>query len=743
MQKVCVKIENCYGINSFEGLFDFTGQQTTHIIYAPNGVMKTSFANVFDDYSNDSESKDLIYRNRVSNRKITDSDGNDVDRESIFVIRPLESSYKSDKMSTLLVREELRKKYAEIHEKIDIEKDKLIKELKKASGIRNNIEEEITTSFKGESLLNVFEQLSTVILDGAPAFYNQIVYKKIFDEKVLAFLETGEFRREIQQYIEKYNELVSNSTFLRKEFNHYHATTVHKNLNENGFFKAEHTINLKVNGAKTEIHTEKDLIKMIDDEKEKILKDNSLKKIFEEIDKKITTAPLREFREYLFENRMILPELSDITQFRRKLWISYLKNNILLFQNLMEEYQIGKVEIKNIIERARNEKTEWENVIEIFNRRFYVPYTLKVKNKEDTVLKDEAPSVEYCYKDIDGNIEEVSGDLLLKVLSQGEKRALYLLNIIFEIESRRKLGIRTLFIIDDIADSFDYKNKYAIMEYLREISESSNFSSIILTHNFDFFRTVQDRVMYGNKFTNSYMAIKEKEKISLVTLRYKHISNPFSEWKNNLNESAKLIATITFSRNISEYIGDTENFNRLTSILHVKADSNSITVKDLEGIYKNIFRDMGNLCLENHQYRIIDLIFEVADEIINLETEIGLNLENKIVLSIAIRLNAEVYMIKKINDRVFVSGIRKNQTAALYKKFKEKFPHDEKCIEIIERVNLMTPENIHLNSFMYEPILDISEFHLKQLYKEIQQLILDEELTESGVQAAAGRDVIS
>ena len=278
MQKVSVIIENCYGINSFEGQFDFTGQQSTHIIYAPNGVMKTSFANVFDDYSKDSESKDLIFKNRVSNRKITDINGKDVERESIFVIRPLESSYKSDKMSTLLVREELRKKYAEIHEKIDIEKDKLIKELKKASGIRNSIEEEISASFNGENLLNVLEQLSTTILNGIPFLYNEIVYKKIFDEKVLAFLETGDFRRQIQKYIEKYNELVSNSTFLKKEFNHYHAATVHKNLNENGFFKAEHTINLKVNGTKTEIHTEKDLIKMINEEKEKILKDDALKK---------------------------------------------------------------------------------------------------------------------------------------------------------------------------------------------------------------------------------------------------------------------------------------------------------------------------------------------------------------------------------------------------------------------------------------------------------------------------------
>lgn len=34
----------------------------------------------------------------------------------------------------------------------------------------------------------------------------------------------------------------------------------------------------------------------------------------------------------------------------------------------------------------------------------------------------------------------------------------------------------------------------------------------------------------------------------------------------------------------------------------------------------------------------------------------------------------------------------------------------------------MTPENIHLNSFMYEPILDMSKDHLEKLYKEITLL---------------------
>ena len=35
----------------------------------------------------------------------------------------------------------------------------------------------------------------------------------------------------------------------------------------------------------------------------------------------------------------------------------------------------------------------------------------------------------------------------------------------------------------------------------------------------------------------------------------------------------------------------------------------------------------------------------------------------------------------------------------------------------------MTPENIHLNSFMYEPILDLSDYHLRDLYQKLENIL--------------------
>lgn len=34
----------------------------------------------------------------------------------------------------------------------------------------------------------------------------------------------------------------------------------------------------------------------------------------------------------------------------------------------------------------------------------------------------------------------------------------------------------------------------------------------------------------------------------------------------------------------------------------------------------------------------------------------------------------------------------------------------------------MTPESIHLNSFMYEPILDMADDHLRKLYRRVSAL---------------------
>ena len=78
-------------------------------------------------------------------------------------------------------------------------------------------------------------------------------------------------------------------------------------------------------------------------------------------------------------------------------------------------------------------------------------------------------------------------------------------------------------------------------------------------------------------------------------------------------------------------------------------------------------------------------------------------------------------MARKVNDKAFVAGIKASQTHHLTEKYKAT-ASDAKSVGVLDRVLLMTPENIHLNSFMYEPIVDMSDDHLKKLYKEVKKL---------------------
>jgi energy-coupling factor transporter ATP-binding protein EcfA2 len=349
-----------------------------------------------------------------------------------------------------------------------------------------------------------------------------------------------------------------------------------------------------------------------------------------------------------------------------------------------------------------------------------MPYDdIIIENRASAILGQPNPSIVFIFKNQEtGNPIEIRKDELERrnILSQGELRAMYLLNILFNIEARRKETLETLFIIDDIADSFDYKNKYAIIQYLKELSNEPSFYQIILTHNFDFFRTITSRgiVHYDNSIF-SYKTSSNQIKFKSAK-EAKSLNNPFiNDWKDNLSNTKKLIASIPFVRNIIEYTrGVNDDYLILTKVLHIKSDSHSITVKELKTIFENYFPNINFNSVLPQSTGVIDAIINETQKCL-IEPE-GIDLENKLVLSIGIRLSAEKYMWSRISDKTEITGF---QTWKLFKRFRNENPDLVEELAVLEQVILMTPENIHINSFMYEPILDMSDFHLKKLYNEI------------------------
>jgi hypothetical protein len=721
MNKMLLDLEHCYGIKKLQHEFDFS-QHNVYAIYAPNGAMKSSLARTFKDIATSVPSKDQIFPARVCNRKVTDEKGVDLPKESILVIIPYDEAFShTEKTSTLLVDAKLRQEYEQLHVNIDKSKEALLKALKEQSKSKKDLEKEISSTFTKSNnefyraLIRIRDEL--VAQQDTP--FADIHYDTIFDEKVLGFLGTKDVKTAIEDYVKKYNELLAASTYFKKGiFDYYNAATIAKSLANNGFFDAKHSVSLNA-AQKLEIRTEKELEQLIAKEKDAITKDKDLKKKFAEIERLITkNVTVRDFQAYLADHETILPHLANIEKFREEIWKSYLKVKLALYEEFVNNFQAAETRKREIEAEASKQRTQWEAVIDIFNQRFFVPFKLTATNKVSVVLGDE-PMLTLGFTFEDGaDTAPVEKATLLETLSQGEKKALYVLNIIFEVETRKKANQETVFIFNDIADSFDYKNKYAIIQYLHDISENPQFKQIIMTHNFDFFRTINSRFV---DYSHCLMTFKSSTEITMK--QASGIRNVFvNDWKANFfKEPRKRIASIPFIRNLIEYTkGDKDPaFTKLTSLLHCKPDSAKITQADLDAIYAQAFG--GKAMSANPKEAVVEMIRREADEC--LKAQEGVNFENKIVLSIAIRIVAEAFMIKKINDPTFVNSIDHNQTLRLLAKFKELFGATEDAsTQIIQRVVLMTPENIHLNSFMYEPILDMSDEHLKKLYKDALSL---------------------
>lgn len=64
--------ENCYGIKEFDlGSGIKFSDSNKALIYAPNGVMKTSFTKVFEDLSKGTAPKDRIFSSSITSYSVT------------------------------------------------------------------------------------------------------------------------------------------------------------------------------------------------------------------------------------------------------------------------------------------------------------------------------------------------------------------------------------------------------------------------------------------------------------------------------------------------------------------------------------------------------------------------------------------------------------------------------------------------------------------------------------------------
>lgn len=723
MHRVTIDAKNCYGINRLEHTLDFSNKNMPAVVYAPNGLMKTSLAKSIKDHIAGQVPKDLIYSDRESHFDILDESSEPISIDSLFVVDSINEKYQSDRISTLLASDHLKTEYEDIYSDIANKLASFLKSLAKTSGVKKDVESVFCTDlgFPVKEVITSFGRLEREVKLGQNSEFGEFEYKTLINEKVATFITKPDFAALIEQYTNTYENIIDSSKYFKKGvFNHSNAESIAKILKSNGWFEGGHTVRLNDGSGGVEILDEAQLAKAIEAEKNAILNNEELQASFQKVDNALSNAQLRDFRDYIIANPTLLPELQDYQLLKSKLWTGFLQKVQPEYLELLVTYDASKEKVTEILTKAEAEQTKWEKVLEIFNTRFSVPFRVAIENKGDAVLGINSPQIVFYFNELNGSEErKIEKSLLDRVLSNGEKRALYILNIIFEVEARRQNAIETLFVVDDIADSFDYRNKYAIVEYLADMRRDSIFHLIIMTHNFDFYRTIVSRLsIFGD---NKLIATRTADRIVLQSDDFS--ANPFKNWCSDLSDRQHLIACVPFVRNLAEYTGDDVTFDKLTRLLHVKDGSDQITVSDLKAIFANVLPTAQVDCIPDANTSVLDLIDELCMELAS-QPEASINLHSKIVFAIGIRLLAEKVLISLIDDDEYVSSIISNQTGKLIRRFEKCNPGELVVTNLMRRVSLMTPENIHLNSFMFEPILDMSAHHLQSLFNDLKANIM-------------------
>lgn len=714
------KIENMFGIKKLKNPTFIDGNT---IIYAPNGVMKTSFADGINAIINGNRPSDKFANPEILSTFEIEDNGIVITDESsgislnAFVFKP--SNYNADVFSnpnigSLVMSNTLKIKYK--------------KALDEYQSERNRINEIISRNIFGKKKLdqsdidtvievlekNTFEDAIISIPDLSDyndLYYQSINYYDIFNDKTSTILDSTEFSEKCKSYNKYINSELDKAVF-NSGFDFNGLLDVQKKLNSSHYFDAGNKIilNGKEEMSKAELQT------YIQGTIDKVYGTENARIIFEDAKKALNkNEKTKKLIKIINEDKRCFKELSNTLEFKRKIIftkMSAYSDDINISISKMKDYLDN---MKKLIEEAKKSKEIWQSVLDKYNNRFFNnKFDVIIENTKDAVLGISQP----VFKKVIRGTDQVITSEIFNRFSSGEQRAIMILNLLFEIELRKSQNYAL--VLDDISDSFDYKNKYAILEYLQDLASFDNVQLIILTHNFDFFRSV--RLLLKSKLKSILMAYKNGEDVELVNAKRRDLEDYsyFSLWKNNNNEKS-VLAIIPFLRNIIQlqYNSDNEKFKILTGMLHYNEELEKINISCIYNIL-----DSFNVRHDFDDFNYLNKLREISLLIISNNSIKETNLLEKVILGMFIRIFSDKIMYLKYiecyGDKQALEEVS-NQSRFLYEKIKNELP--DETLQIIQTSMTIAPSFIHVNSFMFEPLIDVGAEKLKETAQKIDYLL--------------------
>lgn len=715
------KFKNVYGINDLKGIDSVNGNA---LIYAPNGGTKTSLALGFKSISNGINPNDRIFEKEceytfnLDGNLYSDKEPKNIDN---IVVYNFEEYYKEslensgNKINLLTISSGLQRKYGEIYQgcldKIDI----LSKKISSTIGNKKKETDNLSVSLEFfKSTFNLYNWKNIILFLPNIEWNDKIEIENnisnILNENTIPIISSDDFIERVNKLNNTLNSKVE-SILFKGVFGSIEAGKLIKEIKSDGFFEAGHAI--KLCGKDELITSCEDFEKIYQEQLNIIYNDDETKKDVEDLLSKINkNKATREIRKFI-SNPETLTQMNDFNKFSLKILAGCLQSLETEIKETAKLINNSEEAINNLMKEAESERTKWEEICGIFNDRFIVPFEISVKNRFNSIIGRNYPTFEIKYKK--NNSEKIiNEELLKKTLSTGEVRALTILHFLFDLNISIKKNNETFVILDDVVDSFDYKNKYAMIEYISELSNENNIICWVLTHNFDFFSSCKYRVKGFDKYyikqnKNSENFQKFNESIIGGGMEL------FSNWKKLLNDTSdekKFISLIPVCRNLVElkYGVNDEKYKTLCNILHFRLNTKDILVDEI----KPIFIETFNInCSLDASKKVFDILFEQLNILATTNLSNSIGLDDKIILAIGIRIVIEM-VFNKFDTSFVNSDLSLGEE---YETVKQYLDSDDK--KVFSKALISIPEFVHLNSFMYEPLIDIPTIVLQEIYKDV------------------------
>lgn len=699
------KMENAYGIKSLRTNFGGDSLFFQAEIYSPNGIFKTSFSRTMHNLSSNNldDIEDRITHTKAAiDLALVDDNGNiitkDLSNKVIVFSRELYTSSNELRLSSY--SNELRFLTTDKDSKDKL--DKIITEATnkmkisitnklKAAKLKEDKAIEILTTKSFDNLeLNDLEEIFKLVKDTETKDISKVDNKKLF-QKAYNPIDTEEFLEAANNYVTIYQKRLSEELF-DGNFNDSNCMAFLDQVKDSSFLNEE-----KKRGLYLKDNTYYDLAKIEEIFSEAIKKNSDEPQILaanRELMKSMGNSQEANALKKSFQKDPLL--INQLALGRKNIILISLKNQGLESEMFLEEIENIKKDYAKLLNEAKTKQSQFEEAIKIYKNRFNPVFDVEIKNKEESILGEKIPSIVFKHKSQED--VELNEDTIRTILSSGEKTALNIISFIVNYEAKKAND--PIIILDDLVETFDYANRHAFIEYIRDIVAEKR-TIIVLTHNYEFYRNLGRRIPELDKLSayskNGIVSIEKNKKLN------KEIENIF-----NVSKDEELILSIPYLREVKTMLG--EETKILDSCLHYKKDTKNITVSDLKKEYSKPIAVTSD---DTKKY--YDLLFDLADKI-NIDNHY--DIEAKTILSIACRLLLES---KIIGDKFeLIKDIKANQLAKLKDDNYDSLTN--KTIKLIDRVQISTPEFIHGNAFMYEPLIDIDGNYLLETYKNIKEL---------------------